>query len=603
MDELSLTSPGGDSNPDTLKIRYNGVEVSTDTETLNFIDPLAVSIGGTVANISINIIDVDDLANRLPADDMPDALFFAQDLGYWSYSDGITWTSLLIDLSNGIDGVLNIVNGGTGADNASDARDNLGLGTAATHPATDFQTHDTDLDDIAALDSSTAGAIASDGAGWIKKTYTQFKTALSLVKGDVGLGNVDNTSDVNKPVSTAQAAADAVVQAFAIQRANHTGTQLASTISDFDTQVRTSRLDQMTAPNTDLSINSHKLTSVLDPTNPQDAATMAWVLSQLGALDAKPEVAYISTAALPSNTYANGSSGVGATITSTANTPLIIDGVTTVLAAAGVGILVAGDTLKNGWYTLTQQGIAAVQPWILTRRTESDQAAEILSGYLTAVAAPTGLTGGTNNGKVFISLAPSPFVVGTDTVSFSKIGDTYTADGTTITLTGNQFSLTIPVAISSGGTGQTTQTAAFNALDPLTTKGDLITHDGTNSVRQGVGSDAQIPVADSSLTNGWGWKYVATPMQSKTTTYAILASDSGVVCNAGVAGFTVTLPTAVGVSGKRYTIKKSLADSSTNAVTIATTSSQTIDGSTTIDIITSGLCLEVQSDGANWRLI
>jgi len=63
---------------------------------------------------------------------------------------------------------------------------------------------DADLTAIAGLDSSTSGAIASDGAGWIKKTYAQFKTALGLVKGDVGLGNVDNTSDVNKPVSTAQ---------------------------------------------------------------------------------------------------------------------------------------------------------------------------------------------------------------------------------------------------------------------------------------------------------------------------------------------------------------------------------------------------------------
>ena len=34
------------------------------------------------------------------------------------------------------------------------------------------------------------------------------KTLLSLVKADVGLGNVDNTSDANKPVSTAQATAD-----------------------------------------------------------------------------------------------------------------------------------------------------------------------------------------------------------------------------------------------------------------------------------------------------------------------------------------------------------------------------------------------------------
>ena len=38
-------------------------------------------------------------------------------------------------------------------------------------------------------------------------TYPAFKTSLALVKGDVGLGNVDNTSDVNKPVSTATQAA------------------------------------------------------------------------------------------------------------------------------------------------------------------------------------------------------------------------------------------------------------------------------------------------------------------------------------------------------------------------------------------------------------
>lgn len=63
---------------------------------------------------------------------------------------------------------------------------------------------DADLTTIAALDSSVAGALVTDGSGWIKKTYAQLKTALGLVKGDVGLGNVDNTSDANKPVSTAQ---------------------------------------------------------------------------------------------------------------------------------------------------------------------------------------------------------------------------------------------------------------------------------------------------------------------------------------------------------------------------------------------------------------
>ncbi len=58
-------------------------------------------------------------------------------------------------------------------------------------------------------------------------------------KSDVGLANVDNTSDVNKPVSTAQAVADAAAQAaaeaFSIQRSNHTGTQGAGTITGLAT--------------------------------------------------------------------------------------------------------------------------------------------------------------------------------------------------------------------------------------------------------------------------------------------------------------------------------------------------------------------------------
>lgn len=63
--------------------------------------------------------------------------------------------------------------------------------------------------------------------------------AVTLTKTNVDLGNVDNTADVNKPVSAAQSASDIAVQLYATQRANHTGTQLASTISDFATKVVT----------------------------------------------------------------------------------------------------------------------------------------------------------------------------------------------------------------------------------------------------------------------------------------------------------------------------------------------------------------------------
>jgi hypothetical protein len=62
--------------------------------------------------------------------------------------------------------------------------------------------------------------------------------------------------------------------------------------------------------------------------------------------------------------------------------------------------------------------------------------------------------------------------------------------------------LSSAVGIAKGGTGQTTQTAAFNALDPLTTKGDLLSHDGTNSVRVAVGANGTCVKANSATSSG-----------------------------------------------------------------------------------------------------
>lgn len=62
---------------------------------------------------------------------------------------------------------------------------------------------DGDLTTIAGLTPTTDNLIQSVAGAWASRTPAQLKSTLGLVKADVGLGNVDNTSDASKPISSA----------------------------------------------------------------------------------------------------------------------------------------------------------------------------------------------------------------------------------------------------------------------------------------------------------------------------------------------------------------------------------------------------------------
>lgn len=83
-----------------------------------------------------------------------------------------------------------------------------------------------------------------------------------------------------------------------------------------------------------------------------------------------------------------------------------------------------------------------------------------------------------------------------------------------------------------------------------------------------------------------------------TTPYTVQATDSTVLVDASGGARTVNLPTAVGIKGQIFIIKK--IDSTANIVTIDASGSQTIDGNLTYTLLGLHGVIRIQSDGSNW---
>ena len=210
---------------------------------------------------------------------------------------------------------------------------------------------------------------------------------------------------------------------YAASRANQTGTQLAATISDFDTQVRTSRLDQMAAPTSALSVNSQRITSLASASADTDAAQWGQVKDLISGLR-KTDVRIVTTA---NDTL----SGLAAR-----------DGVTPV---GGDRVLVTGQTTAsaNGIY------VAASGAW--SRATDADAAAEFATAWLVSVKEGTA-----NGDTVWQHTTDAAVTLGTTSLTFAKLGPISSSSGAGYTTTSP--------SVSAGGTWTVTHNLATKWL-------------------------------------------------------------------------------------------------------------------------------------------
>jgi hypothetical protein len=186
----------------------------------------------------------------------------------------------------------------------------------------------------------------------------------------------------------------------------------------------------------DFAMNTHKITGITDPSAAQDAATKAYVDSVAQGLNPIADCVAMTTGALPSCTYANGASGVGATLTATGNGALSVQDGITLTTNQRLLVKNQASVLQNGVYKLSTVGDGA-NPFVLTRVTDMDQADEIAHVFTFVTEGTTGADTGwvcTNE--------PESVVVGTDSITFSQFSAAgHTTPGTGLVKSGNTLSV------------------------------------------------------------------------------------------------------------------------------------------------------------------
>jgi hypothetical protein len=416
------------------------------------------------------------------------------------------------------------------------------------------------------LDGTIVAGDLADGAvtsakildGTIVNADVSGTAAIAKTKLDLG-GTITSADLVDGTIVAADIADGTITAAKLVTdpyaRANHTGSQTASTISDFNTAVRTNRLDQMAAPTAAVALNAQKITGLATPTDNTDASTKAYVDAQVNALvDGAPgtlntlnEIAtaissggsFESTVVLKSGSTMTGALTLSGAPSSNlhAATKAYVDTVAGSTAAAEaaataaaasydsfddryLGAKSSAPTLDNDGNTLLVGAIYwnsvanAMFAWTGTEWGSISSTAAIYRYRFTAAGGETTESGLDDNGLT-LSYIPGKEQVYLNGVLLVRTTD-YTAS--------NGTSITSLAALTAGDILEIITFTSFELASAIEetifdAKGDLLVGTAADTVgKLTVGSNNTVLVADSSTATGLKWSaYDPLPSQTGNT--------------------------------------------------------------------------------------
>ena len=295
------------------------------------------------------------------------------------------------------------------------------------------------------------------------------------------------------------------------------------------------------------------------PTSNTDIVNKQYADAIASGIHFHEAVALATTAALPANTYNNGTSGVGATLTGNANGALSVDSTLTIAAER---ILVKNEAAgaNNGVYVVTQVGSAGT-PYILTRATDFDSVGtgvdQIDEGDFFLV------TGGTANiNTAWVQQTAPPITIGTTAIVFQQFSApiTYTAG------TGLSESPTYTFNIANTGTAGTYGSASNVPVFVTNAQGQVTSVTNTGIA---IASGAVSGLAASATTDTTNAANISTgtlPTGRISGSYTGLTGTGALAAGSLATGFTAVSAPLGGTGQTSYAVGDLLYASTTTAL-------------------------------------